>query len=213
MKKIITILTLCFVTFGIAQTKKEKALTKVTEDVCECINEKDTANIKREALEMQLGICIAKAYSKNKEILKGTYDISFTDEASMEAFGEEIGLKMVEICPQTLFLIAQDYIGDDSEENAIDKEEINGEVNGITLSGKIIDISENQFNIITFKGDNKRQHKLLWMEYFEGQELLTEFGNIKKKALKVSYINREMYDSKLKDYRTYKVLRKIEVVN
>ena len=210
MKKIITLILLCVVTISFAQTKKEKALTLITEDVCKCISEQDTSKLKNTALEMQLGICIAKAYSNNKEILKGTYDISFTDEAAMEAFGEEIGLKMVEICPQTIFLIAQGYIDVDDEEGN-DDASIDEKEN--VLSGKIMNMSEGQFNIIKFKGDNKREYKLLWMEYFEGQELLSELKNLKRKSVKISYTNREMYDSKLKDYRTYKVLRKIEVEN
>jgi len=210
MKQITTLLLLFLATISFAQTKKEKALTLITEDVCKCINAQDTSKLKTTALEMQLGICIAKAYSSNKEILKGTYDISFTDEAAMEAFGEEIGLKMVEICPQTIFLIAQGYVNTD-EDNGDESLGENGSTN--VLSGKIMKMSEGQFNIVTFKGENKREYKLLWMEYFEGQELLSELKNLKRKSVKISYTNREMYDSKLKDYRTYKVLRKIEVAN
>lgn len=209
MKKTIsTLILLCVISIGFAQSKKDKALTLVTEDVCKCINEQDTSKMSRNQLEIQLGVCIAKAYAKHQEILKDTYNISFSDEKAMEAFGEEIGMKMLEVCPETLMLIAQEYIGDDMEETLSTESE-----NVTVVSGYITDIQAELFNVVTFKDENKRSYKLLWLEYFQGQELLSDIKSLKKKQVKLSYANREMYDPQLKDYRTYRVLQKIEVEN
>lgn len=211
MKKITFILALCFATIVFAQDNdsKDKVLNVITEEVCECVSEKSSTGLTPEEVQVQLGLCIMKSYGKYKDRLDKYMKISLSDGASLEALGQEIGFKMLETCPDTFMLFAKDLIEEELKEENMPKEATNVS----SVSGKVVKITRDQFNVITFKGENKRVYKLFWLEYFEGQELLSDLKDLKKNTVKFSYEDREMYDPKLEDYRTYKVIRKIEVVN
>ena len=216
MKKIITLSILCFTIMVSAQGEdsKDQLLEDVTKDTCECIAEKNKEGISPEDLEMQLGLCLINSYGKFKKRIDKHLDVSLNNPESLEKFGQEVGLKMLTVCPDTFMsfageLIEEEMNNDSDGDYVIQKESSNLKV----VSGNVVNLKKDQFNIINFKATNKRMYKLLWMEYFEGQELLGELRKLKNKELKVSYENKEMYDPELKDYRMYKVVRKIEVVN
>jgi len=136
--------------------------------------------------------------------------VSLDDPNSLELLGQEIGFKMLETCPDIFMTFAKDLIQEEIEEKSSTP---STKVSKTSVLGEVVKLTKDQFNVLTFKGDNKRVYKLLWLEYFEGQELLSDFKDIKKSRLRISYEDKEMYDPKLQDYRTYKVLRKLEVVN
>ncbi len=212
MKKIVIIIALCFATIAVAQDKKDskdKVLTEITQDVCECVGEKNSEGLTSEEVQVQLGLCMMKSYGKYKERLDKYMIVSIEDENSFEMLGQEIGFKMLEICPDTFMTFAKDLIEEEiNEQSSAPKKEAH-----TAVLGNVVKLDNDQFNTLIFKGENKREYKLLWLEYFEGQELLSDLKDLKKSNIKVSYENKEMYDPKLKDYRTYKVLRKLEVVN
>ena len=213
MKKTLTILTLFLATFTFAQDKndtKDKVLEDITNDVCNCISSKVGGGISQKEIEVQLGLCIINTYGTYKDRIEKYMNISFEDPTSMELFGQEIGMKMITICPDTFMSFAKDMIEDEVESYNTSKETA---PKLTVVSGEAVKLDNDQFNTLVFKGENKREYKLLWLEYFEGQELLSDVKELKKSMLKVSFENKEMYDPKLKDYRTYKVLRKLEVVN
>lgn len=213
MKKILIPICILFVTIGFAQDEKDSkdaVLTEITKEVCECVSEKSTEGLTSQEIEIQLGLCMMKPYGKYRDRLDKFMVVSLDDEKSLELLGQEIGFKMLEICPNTFMTFAKNLIEDEMEEISNESKK---EVNIASVAGEVVKLTNDQFNIVTFKGENKRVYKLLWLEYFEGQELLSDLKEIKKRTIKVSYEDKEMYDPKLKDYRTYKVLRKLEVVN
>ncbi|AXG71465.1 hypothetical protein KORDIASMS9_03722 [Kordia sp. SMS9] len=189
---------------------KDKVLEDVTNDVCACISEKVDEGISQKDIEVQLGLCLINSYGKFKARIDKYMNVSFDDATSMEKFGQEIGMKMITVCPDTFMSFAKDIIEEEVENyNASDETTPVFTV----VSGEAVKLVNDQFNVLSFKGTNKRMYKFLWLEYFEGQELLSDMKDLKKKQLEISFESIEMYDPKLKDYRTYKVLRKIEVVN
>lgn len=212
MKKTLTILALCIATITVAQEKKDSkdaVLNDITQDVCGCVGEKSSENLTSEEVEIQLGLCMIKSYGKYKERLDKYMVVSLDDGNSLEMLGQEIGFKMLEICPDTFMTFAKDLIEDEITEQS----NMTSKGSSTTVLGELVKITEDQFNTLIFKGENKREYKLLWMEYFEGQELLSDVKALKKSSIRVSYESKEMYDPKLKDYRTYHVVRKLEVVN
>ncbi|EDP95922.1 hypothetical protein U8527_13550 [Kordia algicida OT-1] len=212
MKKIITTIILLVATIGFAQNKdtKDAVLKEITNEVCECVSAKTAEGLTADEVEVQLGLCMMSSYGKYKKRLDKFMIVSLDDSASLEKLGQEIGFKMLEICPDTFMVFAKDLVQEE-----LDNENSQPVVSDNTtmVFGEIVKLTKEQFNIVTFKANNKRTYKLLWMEYFEGQELLDDVKQLKNQRVKVSYENKEMYDPKLKDYRTYKVLRKIEAVN
>lgn len=213
MKKIITLCILCMTIMVSAQSKdtKEQLLEDVTKDTCECISGKNIEGLTPKELEMQLGLCLINSFGKFKSRIDKHMNVSLDNPDSLEKFGQEVGLKMLTVCPDTFMSFAQDMIEEELNDDSYTIKEVPSNLK--VVSGNVVELKKDQFNILSFKGTNKRMYKLLWMEYFEGQELLSEFKKLKNKEIKVSFENKEMYDPKLKDYRTYKVLRKIEVVN
>ena len=212
MKNILTIVALCLATITVAQDKndsKDKVITEITQDVCQCVGEKNSEGLTTEQVQVQLGLCMMSSYGKFKQRLDKYMIVSIDDENSFEMLGQEVGFKMLEVCPDTFMAFAKDVIEDEiNEQSGAPYKESN-----IAVLGTVVKLDNDQFNTLIFKGENKREYKLLWLEYFEGQELLSDLKDLKKSNLKVSYENKEMYDPKLKYYRTYKVLRKLEVLN
>ena len=215
MKKLLLLLIASFSVIANAQDtdSKEAVLEDVTKDACECVSKKvASGTISQKDIEVELGLCLIGSYSKFKNRVEKYMNVSLEDDASMEEFGREIGMQMITTCPDTFMAFAKDLVEEEVENIKNNKETVEkADINSITA--EIVGLKEGQFNIVSFKGTNKRVYKLLWMEYFEGAELLSEMKKLKNKKLKVSYENREMYDSKLEDYRSYKVIRKLEILN
>jgi hypothetical protein len=212
MKKIGLLLFLCMAVMVNAQTKdsKDAVLEDITKDVCECVSKKVDTGISRKEIEVQLGLCLINSYGTYRERIEKFMELTFSDPEAMEKFGEEIGMKMLTVCPDTFMAFAKDLM-EEEVENYTTENETNSNIS--TVSGSVVKLEKDQFNMLIFKGTNKRTYKLLWQEYFEGEELLFDFKKLKNKDINVSFENKEMYDPRLKDYRTYKVLRKIEIVN
>lgn len=211
MKKILFLLTIFVTTIGFAQDKdsKDKVLNEITQEVCECVSEQNIGELTKEEVEMQLGLCMMKSYGNYKERLDKFMKVTLDDSNSLEALGQEIGFKMLEMCPTTFMTFAKDLIEDEINEQKTPK----AATNISSITGEVVKITKDQFNVLTFKGENKREYKLLWLEYFEGQELLSDLKELKNSTIKISYESKEMYDPKSEDYRTYKIVRKLEVVN
>jgi len=206
MKKTILFISITFVTF-FANAQSEEAdalLDKISMETCECVENKglDYSKISSSKLELEFGICIMESYAKNKRKAEKYLDVSLNDDASLEKFGEDIGFLMVNNCPDVIMALAGNYAADEFEETKDD----------LTLTGKIINIETTQFNTIEIKDDSNRVQKLLWLEYFEGEEFLSNSKVLKKKNMEVVYIEKELYDPKIKEYRNFKIIKKISVL-
>ena len=143
-----------------------------------------------------------ESYSKHKKEADKHLDVSFDDEQSLENLGVEVALKMMTHCSDFMMKLAGGYAADEFEKAKED----------ITLVGKIVNIHESQFSIVELRDTDDRIQKLLWLEYFEGSNLLEDLNKLKKKRLKVTYIEKEMYDPKIGEYRNFKVIKKIIVL-
>jgi len=217
MKKISILFILLCITVTTANAQKGKdsrdaVLEDVTDDVCDCISGKVKQGVSQEDIEVQLGLCLINSYGKFRERIDKYMSVSFDDPDSMELFGQEIGMKMIVLCPDTFMAFAKDMIEEEVDNFRPSKRSTSASAVTV-VSGEVTKLTRDQFNVVSFRDSNKRTHKFLWMEYFDGQELLYDMRDLRRKQLEVSYESKEMYDPKLKDYRTYKVLRKIEVVN
>ncbi|MEM6720086.1 MAG: hypothetical protein AAF611_12250 [Bacteroidota bacterium] len=218
MKKIsILFILLCFTVSTVNAQKgkdsKDAVLEDVTNDVCNCISGKVKQGISQKDIEVQLGLCLIKSYGKFKDRIDKYMNITFDDPRSMELFGQEIGMKMISLCPDTFMTFAKDMIEEEVDTYRPSKR-ASASASAVTLvSGEVTKLTRDQFNVVSFRDSNKRTYKFLWMEYFDGQELLNDMRNLKRKQVEISFENKEMYDPKLEDYRTFKVLRKIEVIN
>lgn len=189
-----------FITITNAQiNSKDQLLEVIAKETCDCISSKidDVKEADATKVEMEFGLCMMESYSKHKKKADKYLDISFSDEASLENFGEEIGIKMVGYCPN-VFMAFADTI---EEEDVTTTKEITGEFSKI--------ITE-QFNVVYFTDSDNREQKMLWFGYFEGANLLSDTQTLKGQILLVEYEEIELFDPNILDYRNFKVIKKIE---
>lgn len=181
---------------------KDALLEKIAQETCECVNKKDltASNLASSKLELEYGLCVMESYGKHKKLADKYLDISFDDDESLENLGVEVALKMMTYCSDFMMKLAGDYAADEFEEAKEDK----------VSAGSIINIEKSQFNIVELKDTDNRIQKLLWLEYFEGEHLLKDLGKLKNKKVRVTYVEKEMYDPRIGDYRNFKIIKKIK---
>ena len=156
MKNILTIVALCLATITVAQDKndsKDKVITEITQDVCQCVGEKNSEGLTTEQVQVQLGLCMMSSYGKFKQRLDKYMIVSIDDENSFEMLGQEVGFKMLEVCPDTFMAFAKDVIEDEiNEQSGAPYKESN-----IAVLGTVVKLDNDQFNTLIFKGENKRE--------------------------------------------------------
>ncbi|MBD3580961.1 hypothetical protein [Flavobacterium selenitireducens] len=187
------VLAAVFVSFtGFVQG--QDVMKAIGDDSCACISELRKSG--QEVTDMQLGLCIVKSYNARKSQLPPEKQVSLSDSEAFEAIAAEIGIKMVETCPDFIMDMADDNINETSE--AAEARH--------SMNVQITDVKSEQFVTITAKDENGRQHSLLMLEYFGTASLFTE-GKVKKgDKITIAYKEVELYDPKMKEFRYYKVI-------
>jgi hypothetical protein len=75
---------------------------------------------------------------------------------------------------------------------------LDGTFTGLDTSGS--------FACLKVKGTDGREQKIWWFEHFDGSETLTQNpASLNNKKVTVVYVEREVYEPKLKDYVKIKV--------
>src|SRR6185436_8420471 len=103
-------------------------------------------------------------------------------------------------CPNVIMELGQAAQKDEEE---VQKEDA-------FVEGVVVDILSEQFVTLQLKDQNGRSYNLLLLDYFDTASLLTNNEIKKKDKVKVSYSEIELFDSKAKEFRYYKILTKIE---
>lgn len=180
---------------GLAQAQDPFKI--VADETCQCVAELKKNN--SEISEMQLGLCMIKSYSAHKAEFPSDKQVSLTDSEAFEAVAAEVGMKMVEVCPDLIM----EFAGDNELVEEFERR-------GITVSGQVTDIRLEQFVTIELKDANGKKYSMLLLYYFDTAALYTE-GKIKKgDKIEASYTEIELFDHKMKEFRTYKVLTNLE---
>jgi hypothetical protein len=185
-----------------SEEAKENLLNTIGIETCECVNKKnlDLSAADSNKIQLEFGLCILESYSNHKSESDILLNVSLNDESSLEKLGEQVAIKMMTNCPDQIMALANGF-EEDTQSN-----------NDFVVTGKIMNIEKNQFNIIEFKDNANRVHKLLWLEYFEGEHFLHSNNDFKNLDLEVSYYESEMFDPVIMEYRNFKVITKLSVL-
>ena len=205
MKKyIISCICLLFLSsLASAQVSKDSLLKMMSKETCDEIAKKDISNKSMEELELELGLAMMPVIIKYEKELKSVYNMDFEDEKSMENIGREVGMKLAKDCPVFLKMFM-------SNPQAM-KESMGKESKTLFISGTLVKIIPGDISHIQVKDASGKIEKLWWMEYFEGSnKLVNESQNHLNKAIKVSYVEKEIYNSTLKDYVKMKIITAVE---
>lgn len=197
MRKIFLVLILmCF-----ANTYSQVGLDLIAKESCECLDAKKVKdpNLSGDELKKDVGICIIKSYSDHKSELNSEEKEKFNGTDGMGKLGETVALKMLTFCPNIIM-----ELGKDATDDAADAKE------DASILGKVIEIQSEQFITLQIKDQNGRKYSFLLLTYFDSAPLLTNNEIKKKDNLKVSYTEIELFDSKAKEFRYFKILTKLE---
>ncbi|QOG04625.1 hypothetical protein [Flavobacterium sp. MDT1-60] len=196
MKKNIFLL---IVLFSSIVTYSQDVLNIIAKETCECLDAKKlkSDNFTGDELKAAVGVCMIKSYSDHMSEFKADEKVKFTDKDGMTKLGETVGVKMLEICPSMILELGKGSKDDVKEEDAF-------------VIGEVIDIKSEQFMTLQMKDQNGRNYSLLLLDYFDTASLLTNNEIKKKDKLKVSYTEIELFDIKVKEFRYFKILTKLE---
>lgn len=180
----------------------QDVLDVIAKETCECLNAKKdkNPNMTGDDLKTNVGICMIKSYSDHLSEFKGADKVNFGDKAGMTKLGESVAIKMMQVCPNVILDLGKSATADDAE---VEQEDA-------SVEGTVVDIKAEQFVTLQLKDQNGRNYNLLLLDYFDTASLLTNNEIKKKDKLKVSYTEIELFDSKAKEFRYYKVLTNIE---
>jgi hypothetical protein len=180
-----------------------EAFTKqIAKEFCDELSKVDFSNKSAQDMKMTLGVGLLNAAGKHQTELK-RFGIDIGDPLSFGKFGEEVGARLALECPG--FLSAMTGTPGRLQEL------ISGNDATGSISGKLLKIVSGDFTYLQIEDSKGKIEKLWWMEYFDGStKLLTDPQNRLNKAITVTYVEKEMFNSTLNDYVKMKVIRKIE---
>lgn len=196
---------------GPAPVSKDSLMKLMAKETCEEIAKKDLSNKTMEELEMELGLAMMPVVLKYQEALKTSgYDME--DQQGMMNMGKEVGMQLAKDCPAFLKMFVNNP---GVLKEALDKKETIGkekmEVLPANVFGTLVKIVPGDISHIQVKDGTGKIQKLWWMEYFEGSnKLISEPAKFLNKTVQVSYVEKEIYNSTLKDYVKVKIITGIE---
>ncbi|MBX9808305.1 MAG: hypothetical protein K2X95_10970 [Flavobacteriaceae bacterium] len=176
----------------------------MAKETCECLSQKklDYASISKDDLQKEVGLCIIKSYTSHLNDFKPEEKIDFDDEEGMGKMGEAVALKMLTHCPETIMELGK--LAENEDKNT------NVNITTSTIEGEILDIKIEQFVTIILKDKNGRVHNFLILDYFDTASLFTNNEIKKKDIISISFSESELYDPKMKEFRYFKIISKIE---
>lgn len=179
--------------------QKDSTLSqKISKEFCDEFSKKEFEKFKD--AEMELGLLILPIINKYSKEIETEWGLSASNLNDYEKIGEKIGMEAALTCPKFMKFIANnlDEIGPEDEEEVK------------SLSGNLISVEEQQFTCFIVKTQSGKEEKLWWFGYFEGADaFLEKKENFMNKPVEASYVEMEIYDPRLKDYRYIKVIKKL----
>ncbi|MEO7801861.1 MAG: hypothetical protein ABIR81_07670, partial [Ginsengibacter sp.] len=170
---------------------------------CTEISKTDYSTKTLDELQIDLGMAMMPSFQNHHEEIEKYFNVDFTDQKAMQQIGTQIGLKLATNCPAFLKLMrdkSSDLAGMSGAKPITS-------VGGI-VSGTLSKIVPGEVTYFVVKSADGKMEKIFWMEYFKGAEKISS-ANISK-PLKISYVEKDMYNSTLKDYIKQKVAVSVE---
>ncbi|CAN5127420.1 hypothetical protein BH11PSE11_BH11PSE11_38520 [soil metagenome] len=189
MKKILLFLFFSLsVQAGIAQ----EYLDRIGQKTCECvgkIGEGDSRETKK--LHLMMGLCIIQSINADeKKRLQSDFGLDF--QTDQEKIGRKIGEVMMTQCPTSLVKI----LSTNSSES---------------ISGVVTKLENESFVVLHVKEKSGAVSKFIWLSPIESVvDLPSSYQNLLGKSVEIQFEPRPLFDPKIGEYRSFKVLTKIK---
>lgn len=172
-------------------------LDEIAAKSCECIEERKKTNPDLSTVE--LGTCLLVSAKDYKDQIAKDFDIDVNnfDSNAGERLGEIIGLRMAFVCPEIISSFA-----DDDEE--FETYEVQGIVNKINSDGFI------SFEI---KNEEGKVQRFYWLTFAYSEfDLQSSYNTLEKKNIKLEYVEQELFDLRINEYRKFNIITSLEVI-
>lgn len=163
----------------------------IAEKTCKCLKSKNFKDKTKKEIEMELGLCMISAANSSGA------KINLSDDSFMEKLGEEIGLRMVNICPDDFMKI---YSVETKDGKTLLDEYVPDDAS-ISVSGTVSKVSGDELLFIHVKELSGKEHKVLLLNYVANVDAyLDDPSKLVGKKVKISYLEKEYYSMKFKEY-------------
>jgi hypothetical protein len=185
-----------------AQGTNDGLTSQITKETCDELSQRDFSRTSPDEMKMLLGLALIKVMGKHQAEL-GAIGVSTSDPKSIEKLATSVGMLLVAECPPFLEALTRNP---NTIAGLAGKQTSSG-----SISGKLVKIVDGEFTHLQVEDASGRIEKLWWMEYFNGSNiLLADSQGQLNKPIKVNYVEREIFNSTLRDYVKVKVITSIE---
>ncbi|MBL0328971.1 MAG: hypothetical protein IPP64_06050 [Bacteroidetes bacterium] len=195
------ILVVAFLFFSVNTIFAQDFMDKIVKKTCECLdNISDT--LPEDRFNMELGLCMLDAANPYKKQIKKEYGIDLENiDTEGERLGRIIGLKMAGACPNSLVKITNRVKVDEPPP-----------VDELSVVGTVTKIEDDLFVVISLKDELGKITKYYWLGFIEtANDLTGSYSSLQGKSIRITYINQEYFEPKLKEYRQFPVIKKITI--
>lgn len=175
--------------------------------ICNCLEKNNAEKLQTTAEVQQLFLkCMMdSASSAFTKLLEQNTDNA---EAAGEEWGKQIAMDLFTVGCEPFLKISMKLAGESEEE------ENNNKVKLSTASGTVTGFEEKDFTYINIKLTNGREQTFVYVEFVpESNEWIKKPASLKGKKVKIQYEDKEVYQPKIKDFITIKILKKLEIQN
>ncbi len=193
--KLLAFFSFCLISYTVsAQSAKDSIAKVIANEMCAEFDKKDFSKIKKEDIEMELGMLMLPSITDHQAAIEEAFGISsITENGAMEKVGLEIGKNLVVVCPS----FAKFFSGmADAKAYKTSTTE---------LKGTVVKVVPGDFTHVLIKGSNGKTEKIWIMEYFSGSETLLEKPLVTGKKVTISYKQQEVYNATLNQYLSIKI--------
>lgn len=176
---------------------------KIVQESCNCVS-KVSQTLDNEKYTQELGICMIVAAEPYRKQLKKDHNIDFDKiDVDGEKLGKLIGIKMVAVCPDLILAVAKR--SGNSESAAVENK---------SFEGIITKIESDFFVVLHIKDESGKTNKFYWLTYVESAvEVADRYDSMVGTSIAVTYRSEEFFDPKIKEYRSFSIIEKLELAS
>lgn len=198
--KQITLLFLFLLTGMTTILAQDDVLDQIASQGCDCIGKLDVTGLSQDEKNMKFGFCLMDKLGGLDKAQIEALGIDMTDQASLQKFGEKVGMRMAVKCPDVMMKIAQVQ----SETQIQSVSESSGVIKGIT---------GNELSYIQLDDGTGDVNSYLWLKKVKGADaFLANPQSMVGKKVKITYESMDIYSPKTKGYNSKKVITAIQVI-
>lgn len=178
-----------------AANAQENYLEEIANKACSCIQEKK--DNQESVTKAELGICLFKYAGDYQTQFKEDHDIDLNDLGGNSGvrLGEVLGAKMMFVCPDLLV----EFSSDEEAENAI--------------TGTITNIFDETNVLIEITTPDGKRQKFYWLTFIETDfDIQNSYNELKGKNVTIKYVERDIFDPRINEYRTFGVISSLELL-